>query len=338
MEDILFQIQIHRKDNIERKYTVIFIPKINYDCQVFIEKNYLKAELNVNNLPIDMIPLDKDILSLEATHSFNDLFIKNDTNILSTLSRAIIKFETVFGKIKNKYAKGDYSKILKKIVEDEEEISPFETDSEIYSSVFIDRSVDFITPLCSQYTYEGMIDEFIGIHYNIIKVKPQILEKNEKSDIKVELSSKDKFYSRIRDFNFNHLGSYLPAKLEEHKAILAEGNKQTKDLKELSEILEKIKQVKEENPSVATHINLADHISNIIKHPFYIEFLRYEQNLLVGGDSPNFIYDFYEKEIAQQSDLVRILRLMCLESLIQNGIKPKLYDSIKRDLLSVRFL
>lgn len=305
---------------------------------MFIEKNYLKAELNIQNLPIDMIPLDNDILSLEAHDTINDLFINNDTGILSTLSRTIIKFETVFGKLKHKYAKGDYAKLLKKILENEEEISPFETDNEMLATVILDRSVDFITPLCSQYTYEGMIDEFIGINYNVIKVRPEILEKQDKADIKIELSSKDKFYNKIRDFNFNHLRCFLPAKLDEHKRILAEGNKETKDLKELSEILEKIKQVKEEGPSIAPHIHIADYISNIIKHPFYTEYLRYEQNLLVGGDVPNFLYEYYENEIGKQSDISKVVRLMCIESLIQNGLKAKTYDSMKRDFVNVNII
>lgn len=282
-----------------------------------------------------MVPLDKDILSLEAYDTIQELFIKNDTNILSILSRAIIKFETVFGKIKYKYAKGDYAKTLKKILDNEEENSPFEADTEILATIMLDRTVDFITPLCSQYTYEGLVDEFIGINYNVIKVKPEILEKTEKSDIKIELSSKDKVYSKIRDFNFNHLRSYLPGKLDEHKKILADGSKQTKDLKELSEILEKIKQVKEESPSVATHINIADYISNIIKHPTYSEYLRYEQNLLGGGDVPNLIYEYYENEMGKQSDICKVVRLMCVESLIHNGLKTKLYDQMKREFLHV---
>jgi hypothetical protein len=335
LEDIFFQIQGHRKENIERKYTVVFIPKINYDCQQYIEKNYLKAELNIQNLQIDMVPLDKDILSLEANETINELFINNDTNILSILARSIAKFETVFGQAKYKYAKGDYAKTLKKLLESEEEDNISETEMSLLATVMLDRSVDYITPMCSQYTYEGLIDEFLGINYNIIRVKPEILEKTEKNDIKIELSSKDKFYTKIRDFNFNHLRSYLPAKLDEHKQILAEGNKQTKDLKALSEILEKIKQVKEESPSIAPHIHIADFISNIIKHPSYIEYLRYEQNLLVGGDLPNFLYEYYDSEQAKRSDITKIARLSCLESLIHNGMRPKLYDSFKRDFLNV---
>ena len=29
--------------------------------------------------------------------------------------------------------------------------------------IVIDRSVDWVTPMCTQLTYEGMLDEFVGI-------------------------------------------------------------------------------------------------------------------------------------------------------------------------------
>jgi hypothetical protein len=334
MEDILFQIQNHWKDRVEKKYCVVFIPKINYDCQSFIERNNLKAELNIQNLPIDMIPMDKDILTLEENRTISELFLNGDTNILSILTRAIIKFETVFGKIKFKYAKGDFAKTLKKILENEEEISPFETDNEIHSCIMLDRSVDYFTPLCSQYTYEGMIDEFIGINFNNITLKPEILEKKDaKRDIELELTSNDKFYGQIRDYNFNHLRCFLPNKLEEIQNILAEKNKQS-TLKEISEYLDKFKVIKEESESVMTHVNIADYISNIIKTPIYGEYLRNEQSLL-AGEVPTYLYEFYENENAKQSEMQKLLRLMCIESLVQNGIKTKNYDQIKRDFINV---
>lgn len=31
------------------------------------------------------------------------------------------------------------------------------------SMIIIDRSVDWVTPMCTQLTYEGMLDEFLGI-------------------------------------------------------------------------------------------------------------------------------------------------------------------------------
>ena len=36
---------------------------------------------------------------------------------------------------------------------------------EIDDLIIIDRDVDMITPMCTQYTYEGLIDEMFSIKY-----------------------------------------------------------------------------------------------------------------------------------------------------------------------------
>ena len=74
-----------------------------------------------------MLPLEKDVLSLEAHDTIPQLFLKNDTTVLSTLVRSIIKFESIFGKIKYKSAKGDHAKTLKKLLESEEDVNPCKT-------------------------------------------------------------------------------------------------------------------------------------------------------------------------------------------------------------------
>ena len=45
------------------------------------------------------------------------------------------------------------------MADSENQMSP-----QIDSLVLIDRNVDMITPLCTQLTYEGLIDEIFGIH------------------------------------------------------------------------------------------------------------------------------------------------------------------------------
>ena len=72
----------------------------------------------------------------------------------------------------------------------------------------------------------------------------------------------------------------------------------------------------------------------MIKHPINTEYLKYEQNLLVG-EIPFGLYEFYDNEIAKQNDLIRIIRLMGIESFVQNGIKKNLYDNLKKDILHV---
>lgn len=40
--------------------------------------------------------------------------------------------------------------------------------------VILDRQVDMVTPLCTQLTYEGLIDEIIGIKNSFVEVDPAL--------------------------------------------------------------------------------------------------------------------------------------------------------------------
>lgn len=44
------------------------------------------------------------------------------------------------------------------------EYSDFETSEQVDGLIIIDRSVDWVTPMCTQLTYDGMLDEYIGIN------------------------------------------------------------------------------------------------------------------------------------------------------------------------------
>lgn len=47
--------------------------------------------------------------------------------------------------------------------------------SEFETMIILDRNLDFITPLCSQLTYEGLIDDTFGITANLLKVDGELI-------------------------------------------------------------------------------------------------------------------------------------------------------------------
>ena len=102
----------------------------------------------------------------------------------------------------------------------------------------------------------------------------------------------------------------------------------------ISKSLEKIKSIKEERPSLNNHINLADYINQQQRPPIYKVYLQSEFTLLFG-ELPNNLHDVYENEMGKKADMLTLLKLICLESLTQSGIKSKIYDSIKKDFLLV---
>ncbi len=48
-------------------------------------------------------------------------------------------------------------------------------EPEIDTLVILDRAVDLVTPLLTPLTYEGVVDEFIGVHNGAIKVDPALV-------------------------------------------------------------------------------------------------------------------------------------------------------------------
>ena len=64
----------------QMEYHVIFFPKINLECQNFIDNSLNGACYKKHNLNMDIYPLDHEILSLELNNSFHELYITNNFN------------------------------------------------------------------------------------------------------------------------------------------------------------------------------------------------------------------------------------------------------------------
>ena len=302
------------------KYHIIFIPKISGECYSYINDSKYKSYFNIHILNIDIFQLDYDLLSLENKNSFRDIYIDKNLNSLSSLSRAIIKYETVFGRIKYKYSKGFYSKKLTEILNREEETlsNNLNNENETLACFIFDRNIDMITPLCTNYVYEGILDDYIGIDFNNISINTKILEKESKVDNikKIDLSGKDKFYSSVKDFNFKKIQKFFPERLTEL-------NKENLD-----------KEKKVEKSSLTNHINISDYVSRNQNYPIYKFYQNFEKSLL-RGELPNKLHDFIEDELSKKANEYNLLKIICLESIIHSGIRYKVYEQIKKDFLNV---
>ena len=78
--------------------------------------------------------------------------------------------------------------------------------------------------------------------------------------------------------------------------------------------------------------NILYHIITNISDSKYIEYMRNEQ-ILLTGELPTNLHLYYEDYISDKRDLNKILKLMVIESLTQDGIKN--YNDIKRDILNI---
>ena len=326
------------RDEAKKKveYHIIFFPKINLECQNYISESFNCAYFNKYNLNIDLYPLDYEIISLELNNSFHELYVTNNYNSLFLLNRAIIKYETVFGKIKHKYYLGPLGKKLKELLDEEEKNTNIDEDQTTLGCIFLDRSIDMITPLITNHIYEALLDDNFDINLDFIKVQPKIIDNKSKNINlqKIDLSKNDKFYTKIKDYGFNQIRAYLPLRLQEQNKIIEDSKRKTSDLVKIQEDIQNIAKIRDERISLTYHINLADFIGKKERYPLTRFYYMYEQSLLYG-EVPEKFSEFIFDEIRKKSDEYDILRIICLYSIIHSGYKNKIYDQIRKEFFIV---
>ena len=332
--------------NPKLEIKIIFTPCQTYEIIEYMTLNDIKQYFDIYNYYIDLIPIDFDLLSFEQINSINEIYCENKLNSLTDLAKAIVKLEACFGKIVNKYIKGDYASLLNDLIKREENENDvnFKDAEEIFGIIILDRTIDNITPFCSNYTYEGLIDELFDINYNKIHIDETILNEEKKKDNKKKeenkktyflTSSENNFYYRIRSMHYNNANTYLKMRsnyfqeIEEKTRNLNTNDETEKMNKYMNEL---IKLNKEDKNYMSQNINIARYLNNYQNNLKKREFIEKEQ-LLLAGQLPAGLHEYYENYVGEKKNFYEILRLMLLESITQNGIKD--YEKIKRELLNV---
>ena len=219
--------------------------------------------------------------------------------------------------------------------------------SSIESLIVIDRGIDFATPLLTQLTYEGLIDEMFGITDNQAAVDVSIIGTAQGSQApgkapapppsqqglkrKIWLDSSDKLYSQLRDANFAIVDSLLNKVARRLQADM-ESRHTARSTSELRDFVNKLPGYQLEQASLKTHIALTEHILKHTQSDLFRRVLEVQQNLADGTD-PSSQHDTIEELIARSIPFNTILRLLCLESIISGGLRQKDLDSFKRQIL-----
>ena len=216
--------------------------------------------------------------------------------------------------------------------------------------IIIDRDVDFASVLLTQLTYEGLIDELNGIKHNraeidtsIIGPTPQQRSQTSSSSTsppptvrqglkrRVQLDSSDTLYEQLRYSNFAVIGPHLN-KIARRLEADYEGRHKAHGINELRDFVNKLPTFQQEHHSLAVHTNLADDMAKHTRSESFNRELEVQQNIAAGTD-PIYQHETVEELIARDAPIANILRLLCLESAVAGGLRPKDLDSFRRQIL-----
>jgi vacuolar protein sorting-associated protein 33A len=216
----------------------------------------------------------------------------------------------------------------------------------VESLIIIDREADFPTPLLTQLTYEGLIDEEFCISSNQIELDssivgappPQASQGSSSSTAqsslkrKVILDGADPLYTTLRDVNCAVVGPTLNKVARRLQSTYDSRNTAGKTTAELREFVAKLPGYQAEQASLKLHTNLAEEIIKRTRSEIFTRLLEVQQNIAAGAD-PSTQHDNIEELIARAVPLQKVLRLICLESAMSNGLRPKDLENFKRAII-----
>ena len=351
---------LENKDQmISKTYYFFHVPKVDISVLNYINKNFNFFTTffeNYYDFDLSKFVLDYDIISMEDKQCFKELFLFKFSDCIDNLANMLINFQEIFGRIKNKYTIGENSKILSELLDRKENEGFLTNDknainSQILACFLIDRNIDYITPMCSEFTYEAMLHKNFGLFFNKMKIDNNITKVKKKEDPKnltnknktkedivtINLSHDDRLYQLIKSFNFDKLRLFLSRRLQYQEDLLKtmKSNNQKKfDAESINKDVITIKEMNLERPQLFMHINLTNYLLGLSSAPRAKRRLQLEQTLLSGDkDCIELLHDYYDMEMTRKGDPYELMKLFCLENLVLGGVKGKYYDSFKNDFL-----
>lgn len=348
---------LQRNGSVEHEITIVWVPRRTLLSNKILEDAGVLGDVNIQELSILFLPLEKDLLSLELKDGFQDLYLHGDRSPIYLASRALMQIQQRHGLFPRILGKGDNARKLanllvraRKELDADEANTPYTTmpSTSIDSLIVIDRDVDFATPLLTQLTYEGLVEEFVGIKHNKAEVDSSVAGAGSqrrasqsglppaaptKQLLKqtIVLDSSDSLFEELRSINFALIGPILN-KVARRLANDYDIRHKAREINELRDFVNKLPGYQQEHKSLGIHTNLADDMTKYTRSETFNRELEVQQNIAAGTD-PIYQHDTIEELIARDVPLPKILRLLCLESTIAGGLRAKDLENFKRQIL-----
>ncbi|KAL9102761.1 MAG: hypothetical protein Q9163_002123 [Psora crenata] len=349
------QIQrLQKNSSIEHEFCVVWVPRRTLVSDKILEESGVLGDLSVEVLPLYFIPLERDVLSLCLEDSFGDIYLRKDPTSIFLAAQALMGIQNTHGLFPRIIGKGEKANRLMELLlrmrteaEAEDNVTTFGPmpSSYIESLIVIDREIDFATPLLTQLTYEGLIDEMFSIENNQAEIDSSIVgpapgaptagrvagTAQHSLKRKIQLDSSDKLYDQLRDTNFAIVDNLLN-KVARRLQSDMQSRHEAKSTSELREFVNKLPGYQAEQQSLKIHIALTEEILKNTQSDIFRRCLEVQQNF-ADGTEPSTQHDALEELIARDVPLPTILRLVCLESCVSGGLRQKDLENFKRLIL-----
>jgi len=197
--------------------------------------------------------------------------------------------------------------------------------------LILDRADDPVTPLLSQWTYQAMVHELLGLNNNRVKI-PVHADSNKKVEEVVLSCTQDSFFAKHRYSNFGDLGGAVKQLLDEYQAQ-THMNERISTIEDMQQFVQRYPAFRSQSLNVSKHVSLVSELGRLVDICDLMEVSQLEQDIACNEDRTTQWRSVLEKLANPQikaPDKLRIALLYCLryeDSVNLDRLKAALDDA-----------
>mmetsp|Transcript_24795 Transcript_24795/g.58124 ORF Transcript_24795/g.58124 Transcript_24795/m.58124 type:complete len:592 (-) Transcript_24795:98-1873(-) len=161
--------------------------------------------------------------------------------------------------------------------------------------LILDRLDDPVTPLLSQWTYQAMVHELLGLNNNrvILRGAPNIAKDLEE----VVLSAQqDEFFRKNRHANFGELGEAIQKLLNDYQNHTASHDpSRLNSIEDMQRFMEKFPELRSQSHNVSKHVALMGELARLVDICSLMDVSQFEQELACADDHSAHMKELMEK-------------------------------------------
>ena len=160
----------------------------------------------------------------------------------------------------------------------------------------IDRMDDPVTPLLSQWTYQAMVHELLGLnnHRVVLKGAPHVAKDLEEVVLN---TSQDDFFRRHRNSNFGELGEAVQGLLRDYrdssKGINGAADLET--IEDMQSFMERFPELRSRSHTVSKHVAIMGELARLVDVCSLMDVGQFEQELACCDDQATHRKELLDK-------------------------------------------
>lgn len=188
--------------------------------------------------------------------------------------------------------------------------------------LILDRKDDPITPLLTQWTYQAMVHELLGLINNrvVLRGVPNISKDMEEV---VLSSTQDEFFAKHRYSNFGDLGTAVKKLLDDYQKA-SKKNENINSIEEMQAFLERYPDFRSKSLNVSKHIALLGELSRIVEVCQLLNVSEIEQEISCSNDHSGHkaeLMDRIRNNRVKNADKLRLAILFLIRYENQNDLR-----------------